>query len=194
VRQLNSIFKLKNKMNMYKIKFIKNPPTVENLKSLYESEMYQNLLNEFAERSEQKLDNREYSNDKINILLNRAQKRYLILNIPFEEVLSEFENSKDEFLNYQITVTDFFTKKEDKNPDGEFPKGEKPEKDDKSEVIEVFGLSKTFLIDKFCEFYLLKIGDNERLLHFLNTTRMPFAKKYTGQITKLYKQATQPHF
>ena len=43
---------------MYVIKFIKNPPTVENLKSLYDSEMYQNMLDEFAKRTKHELDNR----------------------------------------------------------------------------------------------------------------------------------------
>ena len=173
---------------MFEIKFIKNPPTVENLKSFYESDMYQDLLSEFAKRSKHKLDNREQNTTVLFNKLTRYQNRYLILNIPFEEVLSEFEKNKDDFLNYQIAAIAFFNEEVDENPDGEFPKGEEPDEDDKSEVIEVFGIDKTFFIDKFCEFYLLKTGDKERLLHFLKTTRMPFAKKYAGQITKLYNQ------
>ena len=112
----------------------------------------------------------------------------MILNIPFDEVLLEFEKSKDDFLKYQIAATEFFNEKDNDIPDGEFPKGEEPDEDDKLEVVEVFGIDKTFFVDKFCEFYLLRTGDKERLLHFLKTTRMPFAKKYAGQITKLYKQ------
>jgi hypothetical protein len=173
---------------MFEIKFIKNPPTVENLKSFYESDVYQDLLSEFAKRSKHKLDNREQNTTVLFNKLTRYQNRYLILNIPFEEVLSEFEKNKDDFLNYQIAAITFFNEKVDENPAGEFPKGEEPDEDDKSEVIEVFGIDKTFFIDKFCEFYLLKTGDKERLLHFLKTTRMPFAKKYAGQITKLYNQ------
>jgi hypothetical protein len=171
---------------MFEIKFIKNPPTVENLKSLYESDMYQDLLNEFVQRSKQKFDNREQNMTVFFNKLTRYKQRYLILNIPFEEVWSEFEKNKDEFLNYLISVTTFFNK--DENSDGEFPKGEESDKDDKSEVIEVLGIDKTFFINKFCEFYLLKTGDEERLLHFLKTTRMPFANKYAGQIIKLFKQ------
>jgi hypothetical protein len=175
---------------MFEIKFIKNPPTVENLKSLYESDMYQGLLSEFAEHSKHKLDNREQNQIALLNKLTRYQKRYLILNIPFEVVLSEFEKNKSEFLNYQIAAIAFFNEEVEDNPDGEFPKGEELDKEDKSETIEVLGIDKTFFVDKFCEFYLLKTGDKERLLHFLQTTRMPFAKKYAGQIMKLYKQAT----
>ena len=172
---------------MYVIKFIKYPPTVENLKSLYNSEMYQSLLNEFAKRTKHELDNREQNLTALFNKLTHSRRRYMILNVPFDEVLSEFEKSKDDFLKYQIAATIFFSEN-DKHPDGEFPKGEESDEDDKSEVEEVFGIDKTFLIDKFCEFYLLRTGDKERLLHFLKTTRMPFAKKYAGQITKLYQQ------
>ena len=170
--------------------FIKNPPTVENLKSLYKSDMYQSLLNEFVKRSKHGLDNREQDLTVLSNKLARFQKRYLILNIPFEEVLSEFEKSKVDFLNYQIAAIAFFNEN-DEDPDGEFPEGEEPDEDDKSELIEVLGIDRAFFIDKFCEFYLLKIGDKERLLHFLKTTKMPFAKKYAGQISKLYKQTLQ---
>ena len=173
---------------MYEIKFIKNPPTVENLKSLYDSEMYQSLLSEFAKRTKHELDNRAQNLTALFNKLTHSRRRYLILNIPFDEVLSEFEKSKDDFLNYQIAATLFFNEEENENLDGEFPKGEEPDEDDKSEVVAVFGIDKTFFVDKFCEFYLLKTGDKERLLHFLKRTSMPFAKKYAGQITKLYKQ------
>lgn len=173
---------------MFEIKFIKNPPTVEDLKSLYESKMYQNLLNEFEKRSKHKLDTRKEDPTRLFNKLTYIKRRYLILNIPFGEVLSEFEINKDVFLDYHIAMTEFFNEESDESLDGEFPEGEEPGKEDKPEVEEVFGIDRTFLLDKFCEFYLLKTGDKERLLHFLKTTRMPYAKKYAGQITKLYKQ------
>ncbi|MDR3095421.1 MAG: hypothetical protein LBU62_12425 [Bacteroidales bacterium] len=175
-------------MEDYKINFIKNPPTVENLKSLYESEMYQNLLAEFDKRSKHKLDTREQNITALYTLLTDFQKGYLILNIPFEEVVLEFEKCKDEFLDYAIARIEFFINEEDDNPDGEFPEGEEPGEEDKSVILETFGVEWSFFINIFCEFYILKTGDKERLLHFLKTTRMPFAKKYAGQITKLYKQ------
>lgn len=174
---------------MFEIKFIKNPPTVNDLKSLYESETYQNLLKEYDKHAKYKLDTRtgDYMG-AINMLAN-VQKRYLILNIPFEEVRSEFERKKEDLLKYSILKINFFNDKEDDCPDGEFPKGEEPGEDDKSVVIESFAISRFILIDNFCEFYILNIGDKERLLHFLKTTRMPQAKKFAGQITRLYKQA-----
>jgi hypothetical protein len=172
---------------MYEIKFIKNPPTVENLKSLYESEMYQILLTEFAKRSKEKLDTREREATVLYNFLTRYQRSYLILNIPFEEVALEFEKCKDEYLDYLIAFYAFFNKEEE-DLLGEFPEGEEPDENDKPVVLETFGIEKSFFLGKFCEFYLLKTGDKERMLHFLKTTRKPFAKKYAGQITKLYKQ------
>ncbi len=173
---------------MYAIKFIENPPTVEDLKSLYESEVYQNLLSEFEKRSKHKLDSREKDSTSLCNTLTNIEKRYLILNIPFEEVVSEFEITQDLFLDYHIAATYFFSKENEDDPGGEYPKGEEPDKDDKPKTIEVLGIAKTFLLNRFCEFYLLKTGDRERLLHFLKTTRMPCAKKYADQITMLYKQ------
>ncbi|MCL2309993.1 MAG: hypothetical protein FWC42_09080 [Proteobacteria bacterium] len=170
------------------MKFITDPPTLENLKSLYQSEMYQNLLKVFSKRSKLKLDNRDYDDATIQILLNYAQRRYMVLNIPFAEVFSEFEKNKSALLAYFIATTEFFNE-EDENPDGEFPEGEEPGEENKSKVKETFGIARTFFIDKFCEFYLLKTGDKERLLSFLKATRMPFAKKYASQIEKLYQQA-----
>ena len=43
----------------------KNQPTVTELKSLYESEMYQNLLREFAKRSNRELDNNEQDESEL---------------------------------------------------------------------------------------------------------------------------------
>ena len=68
------------KKSMFKIKFIKNPPTVENLKSLYESEMYQNLLKKFDKRAKHNLATREWDTTVFYSILTRYQRRYLILN------------------------------------------------------------------------------------------------------------------
>ena len=174
---------------MLNFKFIKNPPTVEDLKSLYESEMYHNLLKEFSKRSKEPLDTRQQNATELYHLLTDTKRQYLILNLPFEEVLTEFEKYKNEFLNYLLAFYEFFTEESDnEHPDGEFPEGEEPGEDDKSEIIETFGISKTFFLNKFCEFYLLKVDDKEQLLHYLKAIRIPYAKKYAGQITKLYKQ------
>lgn len=53
---------------MFKIKFIKNPPTVDNLRSIYESEIYQNLLKEYDKTAKYKLEAKESSMGIINIL------------------------------------------------------------------------------------------------------------------------------
>jgi hypothetical protein len=157
-------------MNNYKIKFIENPLTVDNLKSLYESKMYQSFLTEFNNRSKHKLDTRERDTTAFYNILTRYQKRYLALNIPFEEVVLEFEKCKDEFLNYGIAIIEFFNEDDDDNSNGEFPEGAELGEEDKSVTLETFGIDRLFFLDKFCEFYLLKTGDEERLLYFLKTT------------------------
>ena len=83
---------------MFQIEFIKNPPTVEDMKSLYEGEAYQNLLQEFNKRSKYKLDNRDEDHTVLFGKLTRLQRRFLILNISFEEVMSEFVNNGDALL------------------------------------------------------------------------------------------------
>ena len=152
------------------------PPTVENLKSLYESELYQNLLSEFAKRTRVlgtvqancELDDREQD---LTILLSNlvyCQRRYHILGIAFEKVLSEFEKNRDNFLEYQIAVM-----QEDNKP-----------------VDHYLKIEKTYLIERFCEFYILQTGDQKRLLAYLAVVnKMAHTKniKYAKRITKIYR-------
>ena len=154
-------------------------PTVENLKTLYESEIYQNLLHEFVERSNRELDNREQEAFDLFHKLVYCQRRYHILGVSFEEVLSAFEKHSDIFLEYQLAATAFF-EDEDTNPYFE-----------KSDLTGVWGLDKTYLIERFCEFYLLQTGDQQRLWYYLTVTRKMQPnrnKRYTEQITRLYHQ------
>jgi hypothetical protein len=150
--------------------FLINLPTVNKLKSLYESKLYQNLLNEFAKRSNRELDNGEQDTSVLLNKLSYCQRQYLLLDIPFEEVLSVFENSKEQFLDYQIAATAFFTEIEDAN------------------LPEVSKIDKTYLIERFCEFYLLKVGDKKRLDFYLSSSKVPHSGQYAEQITKLYEQ------
>ncbi len=166
------------------MKFIDNPPTTENLKELYNSTSYQNLLIEFEKQSNHKLEKEEDAVPDLYKYLNFIQRRYLILNIPFEEVCVEFEKLKEKLLGFTIRSIDFFVA-EETNADGEFPEGEEPDEEE-DHTYEEGGVSRTFILDKFCEAYLLELGDKERLLHFLKTTRMPYAEQYLRQITKLY--------
>ena len=114
-----------------------NQPTVEELKSLYESEMYQNLLNEYAKRSNRALDNSEQSASELLDELTFCQKCYAILDASFEEILSEFQKSKDLFLDFLIAYS-------------------KKSKDKEIELPFVPKIYKTFLLERFCDFYLLK--------------------------------------
>jgi hypothetical protein len=153
-------------MNMY----FENRATVEKLKALFESELYQNLLNEFAKRSKCELDNQHDANALFEKLKRHCHRCYLFLRVPFDEVLLEFERSKDNFLEYQLAASAYF--------------GE----NDKSEFGEKSLIDKTYLIERFCEFYLLQKGDKNRLWGYLLSTKVPHVQKYAEQITELYEQ------
>lgn len=155
--------------NIFKINFIKNLPTSEDLQFLFQSELYNNLLIRFDSVSAYKLDKRNHNYPAV--IKNYIQKKYLILNIPFEEVLKEFELNQEKLLQYFLLKITYFNDWKKKYT-----------KDD----IKTLGIIKTFLLDIFCEFYLLKGGDKERLFHFLKTIQMPYAKKYQKEITELY--------
>ena len=142
-----------------------NTPSLEELKSFYESESYQSALNEFSNRTNKEFDKREFV-DMFTLFfkLSYCQRRYMILDVPFQDVLSEFEKNKDRFLDYQVAATEHFNEHE---------------------------IDTTYLIEKFCEFYLLQTGNQERLLHYLIIVRSNISfsqRKYLKQITKLYKQ------
>ncbi len=57
-------------------------------------------------------------------------------------------------MSYIILCTEFFISQP--ADDGEFPKGEEQDGENKSITLEVFGISRTFLFDKFCEFFILE--------------------------------------
>ena len=113
----------------------KNQPTVEELKSLYESEMYQNLLNEYVRRSNRELDHNEQDESELLKELTFLRKCYALLDAPFEEILSEFRRSKDLFLNYQIANL-------------------KKCNHDRIELPVVSKIHKTCLLACFCVFYM----------------------------------------
>jgi hypothetical protein len=154
----------------------REPPSVEDLKTLYESELYKNLLSEFAQRSNREFDNREQEAFEMFHKLIYCQRRYLILGISFKEVLSALEKNRDHFLVYQLAATSIF----DNEESSEF---------EKSDLIGVSGIDKTYLIERFCEFYLLQIGDRERIMYYLRITKKAqHIRKYLEQITKLYHE------
>jgi len=168
------------------MKYIDNPPSIDELKSLYNSDIYQSLIKEL-EIAGIKFVQSEVDMRLINIL-SHAQKRTIHLNIPFEELESEFHKNADELLRFTKAKITFFEKISDKDIDGEIPKGEELGEENKSKIIEVLGYSKIILLYNIFELYLLKAGDSERLFNYLKASRMPYAKEYQGQLKKLYKQ------
>lgn len=165
------------------MEYIKNPPTTEELISLYQSDLYEKILNRFSKGTN------AFINNKYDLQLIRQSitQEYLILNISFEMITKELQIYEAEFIDFSIKRYKFYNSFIDKNPDGEFAEGEELDKGDKSEIIEENGIAKSFLLNNFCEFYLLKFGDKERLLHYLKTTKMPYAKKHQTEISKIYK-------
>ena len=155
-----------------------NAATLDELMSFYKSEQYisllsefanrskqyPNLLNEFAIHAKQELDDREADAFNLFFKLLYCQRRYMILGVPLEKVISEIESNKETFLNYQVSATDFFNEQE---------------------------IDSTYLIEKFCEFYLLQTGDQNRLLHYLIVVKPSISfspRKYAKEITQLYHQ------
>jgi hypothetical protein len=130
----------------------KNKPTVADLKSLYESEMYQNLLLEFAKRSNQEIDNSEQNDSELLKELTFCQRNYSLLDTPFEEILSEFQNSKEQFLDFLIALKKY------------------------KKLSLVSKIHKIYLLSCFCLFYIQKTGERQqqaknKFWFFRRTTR-----------------------
>jgi len=144
-----------------------NMPTVEELGQFYNSEQYLKLLNEFSDRSKRELGSRETDMFRLFFKLSYCQRRYMILNVPFSEVLSAIEKCTNTFIDYQVAATAYFDEKE---------------------------IDTTYLIEKFCEYYLLHTDDKNRLIDYLvmvkpsKTSMFHRPRLYAKQITNLYNQ------
>ncbi len=160
-------------------------PTIDDLKKIFYSDIYQQTLTDYDKIAIHKLDKRDDDATSFNIL-SRLERDFKFIGLTTDQVFEHFERTRLKLVPYTISCTNFFiTQPED---DGEFPKGEEQGQENKSVTLKVFGISRTFLLDKFCELYILETMNKDRLLEYLKITRMPGAKKYAGQITKLYKQ------
>jgi hypothetical protein len=155
------------------------PPSVENLKVLYESELYQNVLSEFVHRSNRELDNFEPNSTGLYNKLEYCQRRFGILNTPSKKIMSAFGENRNKFLEYQIAATIFFSEK-DKNLEFRM---------EKSDLINGFSkIDPTYLLERFCEFYLLQTENKTRLLQYIGYHKTLFIVKYVEQITQIYRQ------
>ena len=151
------------------------PVTVENLKTLCESDLYQSMLNEFAERSNRVIANLKDDWTAFRSRLVYCQRRYHILDIPFDEVLTVFEKKRDVFMEYQIAATSLFS-------------------EDCKNVDKTGFFDTTYLIERFCKFYLLLSGDKNRLCRYLVVIhRLHYNVKYADKITHLYQKIRNNH-
>jgi hypothetical protein len=123
----------------------KNTPTVSELKSLYESELYQNLWSEFARRSNRELDNSEDDESALLEEMRWYQEEYSTLDASFEEILSEFTKSQDQFLNYVIALASFGG---ENHVELGFPNSPR--------------LHKTYLLMCFGDFYMIKTAIRQK--------------------------------
>jgi hypothetical protein len=125
----------------------KNTPTVAELKSLYESEMYQDLLREYAKRTNRELDNSEQDESELLHELTFLRKRYALLEASFEEIISEFAKHKDQFLEFQIAMV-----------------SQRKYNNDAIESRLVSKIHKTYLLSCFCVFYIAQTAIQKRLM------------------------------
>ena len=153
-------------------------PTVEELKTLYDSELYQNMLSEFVKRSNRKLENIEPNTTELDRKLVFCQRRYQMLDAPFEKILPTFEEHRDRFLNYQIAATAFFCKK-NKNLEFGFSK---------TDIECALSIDTTYLLERFCEFYLLQSDNKTRLMQYIGGTKTLFIVRYVKKIIQLYHE------
>jgi len=141
--------------------------TVEELGQFYNSEQYLKLLNEFSDRSKRELRSRETDMFRLFFKLAYCQRRYMVLNVPFSEVLSAIERCTDTFIDYQVAATEYFDDKE---------------------------IDTTYLIERFCEYYLLHTNDKKLLMKYLfivktsKTSVLHQPQIYARHITNLYNQ------
>lgn len=147
------------------MKYIKNPPTLDELKLLYDSEVYQNLIKELE------TDNIKFVQDELDMrlinMLSFCQKNAIQFNIPFAELEADFHKNMKQLIKFTKAKISFFDEIGEKEIDGEIPEGEELGEENKNEVIETLGYFKIILLNDFYEFYLLKLDDKDRLLHYL---------------------------
>ncbi len=168
----------------YNINFIKNPPTSEEIINLYTSTSYQNLCDEFELQTAEKIID---LNGKSSIIQS-LKRHFLILNIPMSEVIKEWELNQVNLLRFSVEKNRFYKEKQSKmNDEGEIPVSEDLGDENRSLIIEQLGISKTIFLNNFCEFYLLKQGDKNRILHYFKSTRMPHRNQHLSIIRKAFK-------
>ena len=142
-----------------------NVPTLDELKTFYDSELYRSMLSEFSSRSNREFDSMEFADMfRLFLKLTHCQRRYIVLDVPFAEVLSAIEKQTDKFLDYQVAAAEYFNVQE---------------------------IDTTYLIERFCEFYLLQADNPSRLLNYLTFLRPSISfrpRQYAEEITKLYNQ------
>jgi len=142
---------------------VEKMPTLEELNHLYESEQYKNLLKEFAYRLNIEIECREDDKHNLFFKLLHCQRCYMALNEDLASILEVVENNRERFIEHQVAVTKHFNEQD---------------------------IDSTYLIEKFCEFYLLQTGNIKRLYSYLNVAQSHAPNdKNTSNIPKIYKEA-----
>ena len=140
---------------------VDNMPTLEELNFLYESNQYRSLYKDFVSRLN--IDVGKKENDTFNLFFKLLfiQRRYMILNEDIKDVWQVIDENREKFLDYQVAVIEHFNDYE---------------------------IDATYLIDKFCEFYLLYKGNDKRLFSYLIAIKSNTSTPNTSNIPKLYQE------
>lgn len=162
-------------------------PSIDDLKNLFYSDLYQQILTEYDKVATYKLDKQaENLTSSYDTILIRLERDFKFIGLTTKQVFEYLEKIRHKLIAYTISCINFFIAQPEN--DGEFPKGEKQGKENKSVTLQIGGIVPTFILGKICEIYVLETKDKGQLLEYLKITRMPAAKKYAEQIIKLHKQ------
>jgi len=137
-------------------------PTLEELKIFYESEMYVSMLKEFAHRMSIEIGYIEEDKHNQFFMLLRCQRRYMVLNEDFVNVIEVIENNREHFIDYQVEAAKHFDDHE---------------------------IDTTYLMERFCEYYLLHTGENKRLYNYLAIVQSNSSNiRKTSNIPRIYQE------
>lgn len=131
----------------------------------------------------------------IERLKDRLKKRQLLVEgsdcrLHTEEQQVQWYNSliakdKEQIIRWITSFWQHSNKTKEKFPDGEFPKGEEPDKTEASTLVAVGKLARSCFAMYMIEFEILK-NHPDILADYYKRIRIPGAAKYAREMKKLY--------
>ncbi|MFE6078242.1 hypothetical protein ACFVQB_27680 [Paenibacillus sp. NPDC057886] len=159
---------------------------------------YQNVVAELVQLKPQ-VKFVEHASYEAALLMNSFKERKYVLegfgvSAPTEDecvqwMMEQFAEDKENIMSYVAARLTFSEQLKD-DPDGEFPKGEEPDEEDRSEVVEVLGFTRSVIANTVIEYDLVK-NHPKQLTAYYKRTRIPGAAKFSSQIKKVYASITK---